>query len=165
MGLFWVVLGNFGAKCFTFVSTSEMAWINVDNGKCAPENGYGNDKLIHRLYGAVTIDGETYRVKTTVVESRISNDKIFPHSLEVTNVELLSNDSSSTVEPTASGYQGRLTYRITKLLNGVEKSYDQGGFWMQAKNRSITAIMTATMAWWPGGEGSNPFTPTTQENP
>ena len=30
------------------------------------------------------------------------------------------------MEPTASGYQGRLPHGTTKLLKGVEKSYDRG---------------------------------------
>lgn len=49
-----------------------------EDGKRAPENGHGEDKLIHRFYGAVTIDGEAYRVRTTVVESRISKQQNFP---------------------------------------------------------------------------------------
>ena len=48
------------------------------------------------------------------------------HSFEVTKIELLPEDNNSELEPTASNNQGQQTYRTTKLLNGVEKSYEPG---------------------------------------
>ena len=44
--------------------------------------------LIHRVYGAVNIDGETYRVKTTIKEI-MGRDKGQAYIYEVTNIELL----------------------------------------------------------------------------
>lgn len=52
------------------------------------ENGYGEGVLVHRLYGAVEIDGKTYRVKTTMQEFR-GGEENKPHSYEVTKIELL----------------------------------------------------------------------------
>ena len=97
-----------------------------EDGVRRPENGYNNANLVHRFYGLVTVGGEPYRVKTTIIESGTNDIKTKPHSFEVTNIELLSEDSSSTVEPTATGYQGQLPHGTTKLLKGVEKSYDSG---------------------------------------
>ena len=96
------------------------------DGKRGPENGYNPDTLVHRLYGAVNLDGNIYRVKTTIKESQILKNPIIPHSYEVTEIELLPEDNSSEVEPTASGYQGRPAHRTAKLLKDVEKSYDPG---------------------------------------
>lgn len=97
-----------------------------EDGVRRPENGYNNSNLVHRFYGLVTVEGEPYRVKTTIIESGTNDIKTKPHSFEVTNIELLSEDSSSTVEPTATGYQGQLPHGTAKLLKGVEKSYDSG---------------------------------------
>ena len=41
-----------------------------EDGLRSVENGYGEGVLVHRLYGAVEIDGKTYRVKTTMQEFR-----------------------------------------------------------------------------------------------
>lgn len=98
-----------------------------EDGKRAPENGYGEDKLIHRFYGAVTIDGETYRVKTTIAETRENKFPLVPHSFEVTEIELLTDaNSSKSLEPTGSPKKSGVSHGTAKLLNGVEKSYDKG---------------------------------------
>lgn len=113
------------------ISASIEAEVHPDykkgaDGKRDVENGYNTDKLIHRFYGAVNIDGETYRVKTTVHESATPTEGVKPHIFEVTEIELLPESNSSTLEPTASDYQGQLSHGTAKLLKGVEKSYDPG---------------------------------------
>lgn len=97
-----------------------------ENGERSAENGYNANKLIHRFYGAVNLDGSTYRVKTTIQESRTPAEGVTPHSFEVTEIELLPEDNSSKLEPTASDYQGQLPHGTAKLLKDVEKSYDPG---------------------------------------
>lgn len=59
-----------------------------EDGTRGVENGYGEGVLVHRLYGAVEIDGKTYRVKTTMQEFR-GGEENKPHSYEVTKIELL----------------------------------------------------------------------------
>ena len=59
-----------------------------EDGTRGIENGYGKGVLVHRLYGAVEIDGKTYRVKTTMQEFR-GGEENKPHSYEVTKIELL----------------------------------------------------------------------------
>ena len=59
-----------------------------EDGTRSVENGYGEGVLVHRLYGAVEIDGKTYRVKTTMQEFR-GGEENKPHSYEVTKIELL----------------------------------------------------------------------------
>lgn len=115
------------------ISNSVDAEIHPDynrgeDGVRRRENGIGNeDMLVHRLYGAIEIDGKVYRVKTTMHEFLNGNDANSPHSYEVTQIELIED---STVAPTNETHNplNRSTNSIsaTKLLNGVEKSYDKG---------------------------------------
>lgn len=115
------------------ISNSVDAEIHPDynrgeDGVRRRENGIGNeDMLVHRLYGAIEIDGKVYRVKTTMHEFLNGNDANSPHSYEVTQIELIED---STVAPTNEAHNplNRSTNSIsaTKLLNGVEKSYDKG---------------------------------------
>ena len=123
-----------------------------EDGTRGVENGYGEGILVHRLYGAVEIDGKTYRVKTTMQEFR-GGEENKPHSYEVTKIELLdtpgtavlpdsspldmtpSNSKNITSEgsekanesdslPLNSTTNGYIS--TAKLLQGVEKSYDSG---------------------------------------
>ena len=79
--------------------------------------------LIHRVYGAVNIDGETYRVKTTIKEI-MGRDKGQAYTYEVTNIELLEGhkelDDSRTPRTTSN------SIAVAKLLQNVEKAYDTG---------------------------------------
>ena len=98
---------------------------------------YGDNVLIHRLYGAISIDGKVYRVKTTMQEFR-GNESGRPHSYEVTKIELL--DSSMKV-PERAAVNGELnpnnSISSAKLLNGVEKSYDKGKYLLEESKRVV----------------------------
>lgn len=98
------------------------------NGLRITANGLNGDLLVHRLYGAVEIDGNIYRVKTTMHEFVNSVNR--PHSYEVTKIEIL--DAPMT-DPAKDGrtqstmaMTPRTSISATKLLQGVEKSYDKG---------------------------------------
>lgn len=122
-----------------------------EDGMRSVENGYGEGVLVHRLYGAVELDGKTYRVKTTMQEFR-GGEENKPHSYEVTKIELLdspgkrenpdrpplvsSNNSKNITSegsekanesdslPLNSATNGYIS--TAKLLQGVGKSYDSG---------------------------------------
>lgn len=125
-----------------------------EDGMRSVENGYGEGVLVHRLYGAVELDGKTYRVKTTMQEFR-GGEENKPHSYEVTKIELLdspgkrenpdrpplvsSNNSidgkielpdtpGTAVLPDSSPLDMTPSNSIdtAKLLQGVEKSFDSG---------------------------------------
>lgn len=125
-----------------------------EDGLRSVENGYGEGVLVHRLYGAVELDGKTYRVKTTMQEFR-GGEENKPHSYEVTKIELLdspgkrenpdrppsdaSNNSidnkielpdtpGTAVLPDSSPLDMTPSNSIdtAKLLQGVGKSYDSG---------------------------------------
>ena len=83
---------------------------------------YSDHILMHRLYGAVEIDGQVYRVKTTVKEDKTNNTNR-THTYEVAEIELLEShtrpaDSTSPISNNSiSG---------ANLLQDVRKSYDSG---------------------------------------
>lgn len=100
---------------------------NKSNGKRSVANEVTPDVLIHRFYGALEIEGKIHRVKTTIIESRDNKLPTMPHSFEVTKIELLPEESNSTMKPMVSrDNNAGVPYGAAKLLNGVEKSYDSG---------------------------------------
>lgn len=99
----------------------------VENAR-KPEYGYDNHLLIHRVYGAVDIDGVVYRVKITMKENM--QDRSLPnkpYSYEVTDI-------STKIEPLEAidaqvqdhGSHSYDSISGTNLLKKVEMSYDKG---------------------------------------
>ena len=91
-----------------------------------PKNGINQGVRVHRLYGAVNIDGEVYRVKTTVYEYTDQNRSNSPHSYEATKIELLAGTLADGENATYPRTNSSIT--VAKLLKGVEKSYEPGEF-------------------------------------
>lgn len=120
-----------------------------EDGIRRPNNGHHADKLIHRFYGIVNIDGENYRVKTTIIETRDNKVTTIPHSFEVTEIELLPKDNSSIkVEPTVSPNNSGVPHRTAKLLQGVEKSYDPGKKLLDESEKSGTMVRESSLFDW-----------------
>ena len=119
------------------------------DGKRSPENGYNPDSLIHRCYGAISIDGQEYRVKLTLKETSGNRKSKKAYSYEVTKIEVLDGQTTKPLsvssrksntpndshglnsEFEAHDLNGRSNVSDvfvsgTKLLNNLEKSYDGG---------------------------------------
>ncbi len=96
-----------------------------EDGMRSVENGYGEGVLVHRLYGAVEIDGKMYRVKTTMQEFR-GGEENKPHSYEVTKIELLDSPGKRENPDRPPSDASNNSIDTAKLLQGVEKSYDSG---------------------------------------
>ena len=96
-----------------------------EDGNRSVENGYGNNVLVHRLYGAIELDGKPYRVKTTMQEFR-GGEENKPHSYEVTKIELLDSPGERENPDRPPLVSSSNFISAAKLLNGVEKSYDSG---------------------------------------
>ena len=101
------------------------------DGKRKIANGVGDTNLlVHRMYGAVNIEGNIYRVKTTMHEHYGNGNA--PHDYRVTKVELLisgsptSNALSNSTGSHTSKVNALAPVAVTKLLQNVEKSYDIG---------------------------------------
>ncbi len=97
-----------------------------EDGVRSAENGINPDVTIHRLYGAVRIDGKVYRVKVTLKEDT-QNEKLAKkaYSYEATKIELL---AGTLVKPEDDDPNTNNSITAANLLNGVEKSYDGGKF-------------------------------------
>ena len=102
-----------------------------------PRNGVREGVMIHRVYGAVSIGDNTYRVKVTLKVYDDASRHVKPHSYEATKIELLDESNSSIKgEP----LKGRLvgvkdsnpsnssSLSVAKLLKGIEKSYEPGKY-------------------------------------
>lgn len=100
-------------------------YIKAEDGNRSVENGYGNNVLVHRLYGAVQLDGRTYRVKTTMQEF-MGGEENKPHSYEVTKIELLDSPGERENPDRPHSDAPNNSISAAKLLNEVEKSYDKG---------------------------------------
>ena len=97
-----------------------------EDGVRSAENGINPDVTIHRLYGAVRMDGKVYRVKVTLKENT-QNEKPAKkaYSYEATKIELL---AGTLVKPEGDDPNTNNSITAAKLLNGVEKSYGGGKF-------------------------------------
>ena len=96
------------------------------DGVRSAENGINPDVTIHRLYGAVRMDGKLYRVKVTLKEDKTSKEPKVPHSYEATKIELFAGTLGNSDNSLSPNTNNSIT--AAKLLNGVEKSYDGGKF-------------------------------------
>ena len=95
-------------------------------GERRQENGENRDVVMHRLYGAVEIDGKIYRVKTTLKEFMYDKtEPKMPYSYEVTKIELLAGQNESTDKTALSRYSNN-SITGAKLLQDVEKSHKKG---------------------------------------
>ena len=122
------------------------------DGVRSAANGVNPNVTIHRLYGAVRMDGKLYRVKVTLKENTRTKETPKAYSYEATKIELLEGSLSQTegshnLEPSNSksevsaGQHGNVSgltstfprysdksITAANLLNGVDKSYDGGKF-------------------------------------
>lgn len=92
------------------------------DGKRRPENGMNKDVLVHRCYGAVSIDGKPYRVKITLKED--PRDVSFPHvthSYEATKIELLAGTWENQEGPSPNTNN---SIPAANLLKNVGLSYN-----------------------------------------
>lgn len=123
-----------------------------ENGVRSADNGINPNVTIHRLYGAVRMDGKVYRVKVTLKKNTRTKETPKAYSYEATKIELLEGSLSQTegshnLEPSNSksevsaGQHGNVSgltstfprysdksITAANLLNGVEKSYGGGKF-------------------------------------
>ena len=104
------------------------------NGIRSPKNGANQDVDIHRLYGALSIDGQNYRVKTTVKKYNDGVTKSKPYSYEVLKIELLDESSSSGSLDTLPNGK---TSRTANLLKDVEKSYEKGKYLLDDYSKMV----------------------------
>ena len=97
-----------------------------EDGVRSAENGVNPNVTIHRLYGAVRMDGKMYRVKVTLKEDiKSERPAKKAYSYEATKIELL---AGTLAKPEGDDPNTNNSITAAKLLNGVEKSYGGGKF-------------------------------------
>ena len=98
------------------------------------ENGFDKSILCHRYYAYVSVGGDIYRVMTLVNERR-PDAKIHTISPYAVEVEAFEIEKIESPEVPADSHKGIATkwedasdssISGTKLLKGIEKSYDKG---------------------------------------
>ena len=99
-------------------------FLKGENGKRSSENGINKDVLVHRCYGAVGIDGKTYRVKITLKENIKTRETTNTHSYEATKIELLAGQHGDVTKTSPRNSNNSIS--AANLLNGVEISYNPG---------------------------------------
>ena len=94
--------------------------------------------LVHRCYGAVTIDGKMYRVKITLKEStRDLSSPHVKHSYEATKIELL---AGTLVKPKGDNPNTNNSISATKLLENVGMSYNPGENVLDASKKRSESV-------------------------
>lgn len=108
------------------------------DGKRRPENGMNKDVLVHRCYGAVSIDGKPYRVKITLKED--PRDVSFPHvthSYEATKIELLAGTWENQEGPSPNTNN---SIPAANLLKNVGLSYNPSEKVLDASEKRTESI-------------------------
>ncbi len=125
-GVHLAVVEHLGQVINNSIEAEEHPDYKKVGGERRAENGVGEgDLLVHRMYGAVRIDGKLFRVKTTMHEYLSKGNA--PHDYRVTKIELIiSGSSTSNALNSSINGKGLKTYPLAKLLEGVEKFYDMG---------------------------------------
>jgi N12 class adenine-specific DNA methylase len=93
------------------------------NGVRSVENGINEGVTIHRVFGAVDIDGQIYRVKITLKEDRTQATKTKAYSYEATKIELLDGLSAA---PVGTPRNSNSSITAAKLLKDIDKSHKKG---------------------------------------
>ena len=121
----------------SFMAETHPDYNKGRDGKRSAENGYNPDNLIHRCYGAISVDGQEYRVKLTLKENPSQTSRK-AYTYEVTKIELLDSTDgertglSSSYQSNSNGVgshpQSEIgsSYPLAKLLQNVGKSYEKG---------------------------------------
>ena len=121
----------------SFMAETHPDYNKGRDGNRSAENGYNPDNLIHRCYGAISVDGQEYRVKLTLKENPSQTSRK-AYTYEVTKIELLDSTDgertglSSSYQSNSNGVgshpQSEIgsSYPLAKLLQNVGKSYEKG---------------------------------------
>ena len=96
--------------------------IKVNGERKAENPSDANIEKTQRFYGAVSINGKPYRVKSTAIVFKQGNNKM--HSYEITKIELLSS-SIPTINSQATAPNNN-SITLANLLKDVEFSYEKG---------------------------------------
>ncbi len=107
------------------IAETHADYMKDENGERTAESSVNPDVTIHRVYGAVRIGDNIYRVKVTLKKHKDANRANTPHSYEATKIELL---AGTLVGANGSNPNTNNSISAANLLKGVEKSYESGKY-------------------------------------
>ena len=116
------------------IAETHADYMKNENGERTAESRTNPDITIHRVYGAVRIGDDIYRVKVTLKEHRDENRPNSPHSYEATKIELL---AGTLVGANGSNPNTNNSISTANLLKGVEKSYESGKYLLDDYSKVI----------------------------
>ncbi|MDY4668350.1 MAG: hypothetical protein SO359_10680, partial [Prevotella sp.] len=97
--------------------------MKIDGERKSDNPSDQNIEKTQRFYGAATIDGVPYRVKSTAIVSR-TTDRTQMHNYEITKIELLSPIAGTRQKAYTAVDNNSIT--LANLLQNVEFSYEKG---------------------------------------
>lgn len=97
-------------------------FLKAKDGKRNASNGINKDVLVHRCYGAVSIDGNPYRVKITLKENVNTRETPKAYSYEATKIELLAGQHGDVTMTSPRNSNSSIS--VAKLLENVGMSYN-----------------------------------------
>ena len=113
-------------------------FLKGEDGKRKAENGMNKDVLVHRCYGAVTIDGKPYRVKITLKENIKTKETTNTHSYEATKIELLAGQHGDVTMTSPRNSNSSIS--AAKLLENVVMSYNPNEKVLDASKKRSESI-------------------------
>ena len=116
------------------IAETHADYMKDENGERTAESMINPDVTIHRVYGAVRIGNDIYRVKVTLKEHKDANRANTPHSYEATKIELL---AGTLVGANGSNPNTNNSISAANLLNGVEKSYESGKYLLDDHSKVV----------------------------
>ena len=108
------------------------------DGKRSADNGINKDVLVHRCYGAASIDAKLYRVKITLKED-VRNKRLpsNTHSYEATKIELL---AGTLVKPEGDNPNTNNSISAANLLKNIGLSYNPSEKVLDASEKRTKSI-------------------------
>ena len=86
-----------------------------------------NIEEVQRFYGAIEVDGDLYRTKTTVKKIRKEGNKFYTYEIQETELTRERPSNGKEADDIQRRTPNNLVNSVsaTKLLKGVEKSYEK----------------------------------------
>lgn len=125
-------------------------FIKKDN-KRKPENGINYESIIHRLFSAVCIDNEFFRVKITLIEYFDKNTPLKPHSYETTKIELLDGTLNNTQTSTVPRYSSSIFKNNSETeIASSNPTINKDGLNLTSSISAAKLLKNVEMSYWKG---------------
>ena len=171
------VIGNINEVISNCIETEvHPDYIDKKDNKRDVNGRISFDVLIHEYRGVVNIAGQPFKIKLIFKETRNTSqdNPIYAYNLETIKLSNVTSEESSKEVAQQTLYAPDSLVSATKLLNGIEKSYDKGKNLLEESYKTskkigkykIIQTTQGTVYGWTDGKkiyltnaGINPNTP------